>query len=121
MPTILIIDDDWMNIELAQIFLEREGFDVITATSANRGIEAAIRQRPAAILCDVRLGTESGYDVCAAIKGNPETAAIPVIMLTAYEKAEERQKAEEAGADDFISKTGNMPVVIQRIRGLVSA
>ncbi|MGQ9907277.1 MAG: response regulator [Candidatus Flexifilum sp.] len=121
MPTILIIDDDWMNLELTQTFLEREGFDVITASSADRGIEVAIQQRPAVVLSDVRLGTESGYEVCAAIKGNPATAAIPVVMLTAYEKAEERQKAREAGADDFISKMGNMPVVIRRVRELVGA
>jgi len=118
MPTILIIDDDWMNVELAQTFLEREGFDVITATTAARGIAAATQKLPSVILCDVRLGDDSGYDVCHAIKTNPETASIPIIILTAYEKSEEREKAKEAGADDFISKMGNMSLVVSRVREL---
>lgn len=121
MPTILIIDDDWMNVELTQAFLERDGFDVITASTAAKGIAAATQHLPSVILCDVRLGNESGYDVCATIKANPATASIPVVILTAYEKAEERQKARDAGADDFISKMGNMPVVVNRVRELAGA
>jgi len=118
MATILIVDDDWMNLELIEAFLEKDGHTVHTAVSAAKGLAAAIALLPAVILCDVRLGNDSGYDVCAALKSNPATRAIPVIILTAYEKSEERAKALAAGADDFISKLGNIPLVAQRVREL---
>lgn len=120
MAVILIIDDDWMNLELTQTFLEKDDHSVLLAQNATRGIETATNALPNLILCDVRLGNESGYDVCAALKANAQTAHIPVIILTAYEKPEERAKAIAAGADDFISKMGNMMVVVKRVRELLA-
>lgn len=118
MAVVLIIDDDWMNLELVEAFLVKDGHTVHMAATAAKGLAAAAGLQPAVILCDVRLGNDSGYDVCAALKTDPATRAIPVIILTAYERPEERAKALAAGADDFISKMGNMPLVVQRVREL---
>lgn len=119
--TILLVDDDPMNRELMQTVLERWGYRMIYATNGAQALEIVLRQRPALVLCDVRMAGLSGYEVCMRMKADPRTAAIPFIILTAYDNDAERSKAEAAGADVFHPKMKGWPALLERMRALLSA
>jgi two-component system cell cycle response regulator len=117
----MIVDDDVTNRELLQIVFERFGFGVINASSGPQALKLAETEKPSAIVCDVRMAGMDGYEVCAQLKANPVTNAIPVVMLTAYESDAERQKAVDAGADDFIPRMQGWQKLVERIKGLLPA
>lgn len=117
-PTILIVDDDSMNRELLQTVFQRNGYPTLQAINGTQALQVAEAELPGIILCDVRMGGMSGYEVCQNIRANPVTASIPFIILTAYENAEERQKAIEAGATDFVPKMSGWAVLLERVRSL---
>lgn len=116
---VLLVDDDWMNRELMQNFLERAGYRTLHANSGEKALEVAAAQQPALILCDVRMTGMDGVEFCATLKATPAIAAIPVIILTAYESDEERQRALTAGAAGFISKMEGWSRVIDQIRQVI--
>jgi CheY-like chemotaxis protein len=117
--TILVVDDDEMNRELLGAVLARSGYRMVEASSGKKALAAVAQQPPHLVLLDVRLGDMSGYDVCAQIKGDPATNAIPVIIFTGYESDAERQSALQAGADDFISRMAGWQKIIERIQQLL--
>lgn len=119
--TIMIVDDDVTNRELLQTVFERVGYGVLHASNGSQAIRLAETQQPSLVVCDVRMSGMDGYQVCAQIKGNAATTHIPVIMLTAFENAEERQRALEAGADDFAPKMQGWPSLLERIKRLLPA
>ena len=119
--TIMIVDDDVTNRELLQIVFQRFGFGVINATNGPQALKLAEAEKPAAIICDVRMAGMDGYEVCSQLKANPVTRDIPVIMLTAYETDSERQKAMNAGADDFVPRMQGWQKLVERINALLSA
>ncbi|MBK8034088.1 MAG: response regulator [Anaerolineae bacterium] len=119
--SILIVDDDALNRELLQTVLKRAGYTVLQANSGKSAISLVETEIPNLILLDVRMVGMSGYEVCKHLKSNPQTKAIPVIMLTAYdEKSGEREHAEEAGADDFFPKMRGWQVLIEHIQKLIN-
>lgn len=119
--TIMIVDDDVMNRELLQTVLERFGYDVLHASNGTQAIRLAETNQPSLIVCDVRMAGMDGYEVCRQIKANPAISAIPVIMLTAYETDVERQKAADAGANDFIPKMHGWQKLLERVKALLAA
>lgn len=119
--TIMIVDDDMTNRELLQTVFERVGYGVIHASNGQQAIRLAESEQPSLIVCDVRMSGMDGYQVCAQIKGNPVTSHVPIIMLTAYENEEERQKAFEAGADEFSPKMQGWPLLLERVKRLLPA
>jgi CheY-like chemotaxis protein len=121
MATILIVDDDDMNRDLLQTVLKRNGFDVIYATNGKGAFRQVSENRPDLMLLDVRMADMTGYEVCAALKGDPATADIPIIILTAHENLTEKQKALDAGANDFLSKMAGWQRLIERVRLLLPA
>lgn len=119
-PCVLIVDDDILNRELLQTVFERSGFKVLYTSNGASAIIMAKEQLPTVIVCDVRMGAMSGYEVCAALKQSPETSAIPFIILTALENEAERQKALDVGAADFIPKMRGWQVLLERVKTLIS-
>ena len=118
--SILIVDDDALNRELLQTVLKRAGYTVLQANSGKSAISLVETEIPDLILLDVRMVGMSGYEVCKYLKGNPQTKAIPVIMLTAYdEKSGERERADEAGANDFSPKMRGWQLLIENIQSLL--
>ncbi len=101
---ILIVDDDQMNRELLEIVFQRAGYRVNHANSGTQALRAIAAEIPDLILLDVRLGEVSGYDICAQIKGEATTQAVPIILLSAADSSEEYQNAIDAGADAFFPK-----------------
>ncbi|MBI2180045.1 MAG: response regulator [Deltaproteobacteria bacterium] len=111
-PTILVVDDDQTVREVMERYLAREGFSVVTASGGQEGLRMARELHPAAITLDVIMPDLDGWTVLAAIKGDPELADIPVILMTIVD---EKNRGYSLGATDYIVK----PVDRQRLSGVL--
>lgn len=113
---VLVIDDDFSVRDLATRILAREQFEVLTAQSGAAGIAAAREHRPDVIVLDVLMPGMDGWQVLKALKEDPRTAAIPVVMQSMLE---EREIGLEKGADDYLTKPVESGKLVDAIRGLV--
>lgn len=105
MRKLLIVDDEDDIREVAQLSLEMVGgWEVVTASSGPQGLRTAEEERPDAILLDVMMPEMDGPSTFAALRANPATAAIPVILLTAKVQAADRRRFEELGVTGVLSK-----------------
>jgi len=116
---ILVVDDVLINVKLMQAKLTAEYFDVITAYGGEEAITRARRDLPDIILLDVMMPVVDGYQVSRTLKGDPRTAHIPIIMVTALDQPLDRVHGLECGADDFVTKPVHDAVLFARIRSLV--
>jgi CheY-like chemotaxis protein len=114
---ILLVEDNEMNRDMLSRRLERRGYEVVIAVDGAEGIEKAGTEAPALILMDMSLPVVDGWDATRRIKDSPATRAIPVIALTAHAMSGDREKAVEAGCDDFDTK----PVDLARLLGKIEA
>jgi DNA-binding response OmpR family regulator len=101
---ILIADDDEDILELVRLRLSRSGYDTVIARTGAEALEAARQRKPDLALLDVSMPTMNGYEVTAALKADPSTKDIPVILLTARAQTADVANGFEAGADDYITK-----------------
>jgi diguanylate cyclase (GGDEF)-like protein len=113
--TILIVDDVPSNIKLLNTILENEG-EIIFATRGLDGLNMAFKQRPDLILLDVVLPDIDGIEICKQLKAAPETAAIPVIFITAMSQEADEERGLGAGAIDYITKPFSTSIVRARVR-----
>lgn len=104
---ILIIEDNLINLEMVQDLLESYGYQVLSATMAETGIELAKSEIPDLILMDIRLPGISGLDAIKLLKQEPSTQHIPVVVLTANAMAGDREKALECGSAGYMPKPIN--------------
>ncbi len=116
---VLVVDDDWLNRDLIETYLKQAGYECVTAPEGKTALQLAAKSPPDLVLCDVQMPGMNGYEVCRAIKANPATRFVPVVMLTALDRDEEKVKAVEAGADDFITKPFNSILLLTRVRALL--
>lgn len=116
---VLVVDDILPNIKLLEAKLSSEYYDVLTASSGAEALEVIKSGAPDIVLLDVMMPGMDGFEVCKRIKSNPETAHIPVVMVTALTESSDRVKGLEAGADDFLSKPLNDTALMARVRSLV--
>jgi len=114
---ILLVEDNSQNRRLAQFLLTAQGYVVYEATTGPEALELARSHRPNLILMDLRLPGLDGYAVTRALKDDELTKQIPVIALTAFAMEGDREKAFEAGCDDYITKpidTRSFPAAVHR-------
>jgi adenylate cyclase len=117
-PLILVVDDLPQNVRLLDAVLSPHGFRVATASSGKEALDVLGKEHPDLVLLDILMPGIDGYEVCRRIRENPETAFLPVIMITASE-GEEKRRAIESGADDFIHKPFDQAELLARARSLV--
>lgn len=116
---ILVVDDLFPNVKLLEAKLQSEYFDVVTAMDGPSALETIKMHSPDLVLLDVMMPGMDGFEVCEAIKANPETTHIPVVMVTALSDPADRVRGLEAGADDFLTKPLNDTALFARVRSLV--
>lgn len=104
MGTILIIEDSLVQALALQSVLEDAGLTVLCATDGRQGLALADAQQPDAIVLDLEMPGMSGFEVCRKLQANPQTASIPVIILTSHDEPEAFMEILESGARDFVVK-----------------
>ena len=121
MAKILIVEDNEMNRDMLSRRLQRRGYEMVIATDGEAGVAAAAQQRPDLVLMDMSLPVIDGWEATRRIKADPATAGIPIIALTAHAMAGDREKALEAGCDDYDTKPIELPGLLEKIVRLIGA
>jgi two-component system cell cycle response regulator DivK len=120
MAKILLVEDNEMNRDMLSRRLVRKGFAVTMAVDGEAGVEAARDGQPDLILMDMSLPVLDGWEATRRIKADPKTSAIPIIALTAHAMAGDREKALDAGCDDYDSKPIDLPRLLDKIQALLA-
>ena len=116
---VLIVDDVPANLKLLEAKLMAEYFGVLQASSGPEALEVAVREKPDIILLDVMMPGMDGFEVCRRLRAMPETAHVPIIMVTALDQQKDRVEGLEAGADDFLTKPVDDVALFARVKSLV--
>ena len=119
MAKILLVEDNEMNRDMLSRRLERRGYQVIIAIDGEEGLRMAQAERPDLILMDMSLPLLDGWEVTRQLKATPQTRSIPIIALTAHAMAGDREKALEAGCDDYDTKPIDLPRLLGKIEALL--
>lgn len=120
MSTLLIVEDNEMNRDMLSRRLERSGYTVLIAFDGETGIDVARAQLPDLILMDMSLPVMDGWEATRRVKADETLRGIPVIALTAHAMANDRDKALEAGCDDYDTKPIDLPRLLSKIETLLS-
>ncbi len=119
LPRVLIVDDERRNRDLVEVMLSGEGYILLTASSGEEAIATVINERADLIILDVMMPGMTGYEVAVKLKGDPATAHIPIIMLSALDDRNSRMHGLSAGAEDFLTKPVNRVELRLRVRNLL--
>lgn len=115
MPKILLVEDNELNRDMLSRRLQRRGYDVVIAVDGEEGIDKAVAEAPALILMDMSLPKIDGWEATRRLKGDPRTSEIPIIALTAHAMRGDREKAIDAGCDDYDTKPVDLPRLLEKI------
>jgi len=116
MPTILVVDDEPNIIELARLYLEREGYRIVTASDGREALSKLDNTSPALVVLDLMLPDIDGFEVCRQIRKKSDT---PVLMLTARKEDIDKIVGLELGADDYVTKPFNPRELVARVKAIL--
>jgi len=130
---ILVVDDNRSVVRIIQVLLQKEGFEVLTAFDGLEGLQKAQEEKPDLIILDIVMPRLDGYEVCRLLQDDPDTAAIPVLILTVKGQVDdpdigdqaletgirERMDGYEAGAIEFLSKPIKAKELLDRVKTLL--
>ena len=119
MPRLLLVEDNEMNRDMLSRRLVRQGYEVLLAVDGGEGVALAQAAAPDLILMDMSLPVLDGWEATRRLKAAPETARIPIIALTAHAMAGDRQRALDAGCDDYDTKPIELPRLLEKIESLL--
>ncbi len=119
MAKILLVEDNEMNRDMLSRRLIRKGFEVVVAVDGQQGVDMASSETPDIILLDMSLPVMDGWTAAGHLKGNDATRAIPILALTAHAMEGDREKALEAGCDDYDTKPINFKGLLEKINALL--
>ena len=120
MPKILLVEDNEMNRDMLSRRLQKRGYEVVIAVDGEQGVALAHAEAPALIVMDMSLPVLDGWEATRQLKSAPATSSIPIIALTAHAMAGDRERAHEAGADEFDTKPVEFPRLLEKIEGLLA-
>ena len=118
-PKILLVEDDTNLVELIRYNLEKEGFDVVSTPDGEEALVLAEEENPDVVVLDWMIANLSGIEVCRRMRRAPETASLPIIMLTARAEESDRIRGLETGADDYVTKPFSPRELVARVRALL--
>lgn len=113
---ILLVDDEANIVELAKLYLEREGFRVVSVGDGAQAIEAVRKENPALVVLDLMLPKLDGYEVCRRVRADSD---VPIIMLTARDEDIDKIIGLELGADDYMTKPFNPRELVARVKAIL--
>jgi two-component system, cell cycle response regulator DivK len=119
MPRVLFVEDSEMNRDMLSRRLARKEYEVLVAVDGKEGVEMAGSVAPDLILMDMSLPVMDGWEATRQLKASPETKAIPIIALTAHAMSGDREKAMEAGCDDYDTKPIELPRLLAKMEALL--
>lgn len=118
-PTVLVVDDDPVIQKLLQVNFEMEGYIVMTASDGLEGVERARAETPDVIICDIMMPRMDGLEVTRTLKGDPATAGIPILLLSAKAQQADVAAGQTSGADDYVTKPFDPLDLLQRVATLL--
>jgi len=118
-PVILVVDDQFQNIELLEAYLVPQGYEIIEALSGEEALEKLSHNSIDLVLLDIMMPGMSGIEVLEKLRADEKTRFIPVVMVTALKETEDKVKALEAGCDDFISKPFDKVELLARVKSIL--
>ena len=116
---ILVVDDEIYIVHILDFSLGMEGYEVVTALDGEQALEKLKAEKPDLIVLDIMMPKLDGYEVCKAIKSDPETRHIPVILLSAKGRNVDQKMGFDVGADDYITKPFSPRKLVERINQLL--
>ena len=119
MSKLLLVEDNAMNSDMLSRRLVRRGYEVVLAVDGAEGVNMAQSENPDLVLMDMSLPVLDGWAASRRLKAAPETSSIPILALTAHAMAEDRDKALEAGCDDYDTKPIEFPRLLGKIEFLL--
>ncbi len=119
MAKILLVEDNEVNRDMLSRRLQRKGYEVVIAVDGEQGVALAQSENPDLILMDINLPVLDGWEATRRIKATPEIGSIPVIAITAHAMAGDREKALEAGCDDYDTKPIELSRLLEKIQRLL--
>lgn len=120
MAKLLLVEDNELNRDMLSRRLQRRGYDVIVAVDGEQGIKLAQTEAPGLILMDMGLPVVDGWEATRRLKAKPETKSIPILALTAHAMSGDREKAIEAGCDDYDTKPIELSRLLVKIEALLA-
>lgn len=120
MAKVLLVEDNEMNRDMLARRLQRRGYEMVIAVDGEQGMAMAQREAPDLILMDMSLPVLDGWEATRQLKAAPDTRGIPVIALTAHAMAGDRDKAIEAGCDDYDTKPIELPRLLAKMEALLN-
>lgn len=118
--TVLLVDDSATNNLLLQVVFDQNGFNVETASSGKDAIKILAKKRVDAVLLDLMMPQMSGFEVLTAIKSNPETAKIPVLIVSADSEKADEEKAIEMGAEHYFEKPLQLNEIVEKVKSILA-
>ena len=120
MLKILLVEDNEMNRDMLSRRLQRKGYQIMLALDGQSGVESAKTEAPDLVLMDMSLPVLDGWEATRRLKADAVTQRIPIIALTAHAMSSDRDKALEAGCDDYDTKPVELPRLLGKIEALLS-
>ena len=119
-PKVLIADDEPNIVVSLEFMMKREGYEVVVARDGREALEAIRRERPRLVLLDAMMPGMSGFDVCEAVRADPEVRDTRILMLTAKGRETDVARGVGAGADAYVTKPFSTRELAQKVRDMLA-
>lgn len=114
--SVLIVEDNMDTYELMRLILELNGYETFLAVNGRDGVDAALNQMPDLILMDLAMPEMDGWEAARRIRQNPKTGSVPIIAVTAHALPGDRQRALDAGCDEYITKPMDLEELMRLVK-----